>query len=86
MNSTYSIHEASFGLLPEPQRNPASILTSCIVNSVVLALLIVFGTVAHHEIQLRRMGSTEIYFPRTLPPPIRVKVKLPSQPKLQEAH
>ena len=82
MNSTYPIHEASFGLLPEPERNPASFLTSCIVNSVALALLILFGTLAHHEIQLHKMESTEIYFPRTLPPPVRVKIKIPPQPKL----
>ena len=82
MNTTYSIHEASFGLLPEPEKNPASFLTSCIVNSVGLGLLILFGTVAHHEIQLQRMESTEIYFPKTLPPPVRVKVKLPPQPRL----
>ena len=82
MNITYSTSQANFGLLPEPERNPASFLTSCIVNSVVLALLIVFGRFAHHEIELKKMESTEIYFPVTPPPQIKVKVKLPPQTKL----
>jgi TonB family protein len=71
-----------FGLLPEPESNPASFLTSCIINGAVLALLIVFGTVAHHELQVRKMESTEITFPTTPPPEIKVKVKVPPQPKL----
>jgi len=83
MNPTYPTRQSSFGLLPDPERNPASIVTSCIVNGVILALLIVFGTVAHHEIQLRKMESTEIYFPKTPPPPIKIKVKLPPTPKVE---
>jgi TonB family protein len=71
-----------FGLLPEPESNPASFLTSCIINGAVLALLLVFGTVAHHELQARKMESTEIVFPTTPPPEIKVKVKVPPQPKL----
>jgi TonB family protein len=45
-------------------------------------LLIVFGTVAHHELQLKKMESTEIVFPTTPPPEIKVKVKVPPAPKL----
>jgi TonB family protein len=82
MPSTQYAGRTRFGLLPEPESNPASFLTSCIINGAVLALLIVFGTVAHHEIQLRKMESTEIVFPTTPPPEIKVKVKIPPQPKL----
>ena len=82
MPSTQFSGRARFGLLPEPERNPASFLTSCIINGAVLTLLIVFGTVAHHELQLRKMESTEIVFPTTPPPEIKVKVKMPPQPKL----
>jgi TonB family protein len=71
-----------FGLLPEPESNPASVLTSCIINGTILTLLIVFGTVAHHEIQLHKMESTEIVFPTTPPPEVKVKVKIPPAPKL----
>jgi TonB family protein len=71
-----------FGLLPEPESNPASVLTSCIINGTLLTLLIVFGTVAHHEIQLHKMESTEIVFPTTPPPEVKVEVKIPPAPKL----
>jgi TonB family protein len=83
MNPNYSTRQARFGLLPESEKNPASVVTSCIINGVILALLIVFGTVAHQQIQSRRMESTEIYFPKTLPPPIKIKVKLPPPPKVE---
>jgi TonB family protein len=81
MSETYPAHQASFGLLPEPERNPASFLTSCILNSAILALLILLGTVAHHEIQLRKMESTEIVFPQIPHPRIKVRVKVPPAPE-----
>jgi TonB family protein len=84
MPSTSYAGRARFGLLPEPERNPASFLTSCIINAAVLALLILLGTFAHHEIELRKMESTEIVFPTTPPPEIKVKVKMPPAPKLPE--
>jgi TonB family protein len=83
MPSTPYAGRTRFGLLPEPESNPASFLTSCIINGAILALLIVFGTVAHHEIEVRKMESTEIIFPTTPPPPI-VKVKIPPAPKVPE--
>jgi TonB family protein len=73
---------ARFGLLPEPEKNPASIVTSCIINGTILALLILFGTVAHHELEVRKMESTEIVFPTTPPPEIKIKVKMPPAPKV----
>jgi TonB family protein len=83
MPSTPYAGRTRFGLLPEPESNPGSYLTSCIVNGALLALFIVFGTVAHHEIQLRKMESTEIVFPTTPPPPIvKIKVKVPPAPKI----
>src|SRR5579859_4046033 len=81
MTVIYADERNTFGLLPEPERNPASFLTSGIINAAILTLLILLGTVAHHEIQLRKMESTTIYFPTTPPPPIRVKVKVPPPPK-----
>jgi TonB family protein len=71
-----------FGLLPEPESNPASFLTSCVINGAILTLLIVFGTVANHQLELRKMESTEIVFPTTPPPEIKIKVRVPPQPKL----
>jgi TonB family protein len=83
MPSTPYAGRTRFGLLPEPESNPGSFITSCIVNAVILALLLVFGTVAHHEIQLRHMESTEIYLPTTPPPPPKIKVKMPPPPKVE---
>ncbi len=82
MPTTPYAGRARFGLLPEPERNPASLLTSFVINGAILALLIVFGTVAHHELQVRKMESTEIVFPTTPPPEIKIKVKLPPPPKV----
>ncbi len=72
-----------FGLLPEPESNPASILTSCIVNGAILTALIIFGTVAHHELEVRKMETTEIVFPVKPPPEIKIKVKMPPPPKVE---
>ncbi|WP_263359384.1 energy transducer TonB [Acidicapsa ligni] len=78
---------ARFGLLPEPERNPASIVTSFIINGAILILLLVFGTVAHHELEARKLEKTEIVFPTTPPPEIKVKIppppKMPAPPKPQ---
>jgi len=84
MPSTPYAGRTRFGLLPEPESNPASFVTSCVINGTVLVLLLIFGTVAHHEIQMRRMESTEIVFPTTPPPPIvKVKIKVPPPPKVE---
>ena len=83
MPSTAYAGRTRFGLLPEPESNPASFVTSCIINGAILALLIVFGTVAHHELDVRKMESTEIVFPTTPPPEIKVKVKVPPPPKVE---
>jgi len=81
MQSITSARPATFGLLPEPERNPSSLITSCILNSAILILLIVFGTVAHEEIQMRKMEATQIVFPTTLPQNT-VRLKLPLTPKI----
>jgi TonB family protein len=83
MPSTAYAGRARFGLLPEPERNPITFLTSGIINAAILVLLILLGTFAHHEIELRKMESTEITFPTTPPPEIKVKVKLPPPPKIK---
>ena len=83
MHSTTNM-PLSLGLLPEPRRNPASFVTSSILNGAILVLALVFGTFAQHEIQLRRIESTEIVFPTMPPPPVRVKVKIPPPPKPPE--
>jgi len=83
MPSTPYAGRARFGLLPEPERNPASILTSFVLNGTILVLAIVFGTVAHHEIEMRKMESTEITFPTPPPPEVKIKIKMPPPPKVE---
>jgi TonB family protein len=82
MPSTPYAGRARFGLLPEPERNPASIVTSFIINGGIVALALVLGTLAHHEIQARKMESTTLTFPVSEPPEIKIKVKMPPPPKL----
>jgi TonB family protein len=81
MPSTPYAGRTRFGLLPEPESNPASFLTSCIINGAILTLLIIFGTVATKTLEVRKMESTEIVFPTTPPP--EIKVKVPPQPKIK---
>lgn len=81
MPSTSFAGRTHFGLLPEPERNPASFVTSAILNVSLIALLLVLGTFAHHAIEVRKMESTEIVFPTTPPP--EIKVKTPPMPKVK---
>ena len=67
MPSSPYVGRTRFGLLPEPESNPASFITSCIINGAILTLLIIFGTVKYHQIQLHKMETTEITFPTTPP-------------------
>ena len=82
MPSTAYTGRARFGLLPEPERNTASFLTSSIINGTVLVLALIFGSMAKQTLEVRRMESTEITFPTTPPPEIKVKVKVPPAPKV----
>jgi TonB family protein len=68
-----------FKLLPEAKKNTASLVTSCTLNCALIAFLLIVGTVAHHEIQLKKMETTEIYFPVTPSPKIKVKVPAPKR-------
>lgn len=81
MPSTSYAGRTHFGLLPEPERNPASFVTSTILNVSLLALLLVVGSFAHHAIEVRKMESTQIVFPVTPPP--EIKVKTPPMPKVK---
>ena len=73
-----------FKLLPEAEKNTASLVTSSILNCALIAFLLILGTVAHHEIQIRKMETTEIYFPVTPPPKIKIKLPAPKKPAPME--
>lgn len=80
-SNSYPIR-ANFGLLPEPQKSPASFVTSAIINLSILALLLYVGMTARHAIQAHTYEQTELIFPTTPPPP--AKIKLPPPPKIEQ--
>lgn len=72
---------ANFGLLPEPQKNPASYVTSAIINLLILALAIYIGMAAKKVIETHTFEQTELIFPTVPPPPVHIK--LPPPPKIE---
>ncbi len=82
MSARPSPGRATFGLLPEPERNPASILTSIIVNGLIMGLLFYIGTTAKHMIDQHRYEQTLLILPTKPPPPVE-KVKLPPPPRIE---
>ncbi|HEY1767287.1 MAG TPA: energy transducer TonB [Terracidiphilus sp.] len=70
----------TFGLLPEPERNSASFITSAVINSTILGIVLVVGMTAKHVFQDHHYEMTELIVPATPPPPI--KLKAPEMPKL----
>jgi TonB family protein len=73
---------ANFGLLPEPERSPASFFTSALVNTTILALAIYVGMTAKRAVQEHKYEQTELIFPTTPPPP-PVKLKIPPPPPIE---
>jgi TonB family protein len=72
----------TFGLLPEPERSPASFVTSAVVNLTILALVLYVGMTAKRVIQEHKYEQTELIFPTTPPPP-PLKMKMPPPPKVE---
>jgi TonB family protein len=71
---------ANFGLLPEPEGRSASFITSAIINSILMALVIIIGMTARHVIATQQYEQTALIVPTTQPPE---KEKLPEPPKVQ---
>jgi len=75
---------ANFGLLPEPQKNAASLLTSAAVNLTILGIVLYVGMTAKQVIQAHKFEQTELIFPTTPPPPPPpLKMKMPTPPKIE---
>lgn len=72
---------ANFGLLPEPQKSPASFVTSTIVNLTILTLFIYVGMTARRVIEEHKYEQTDLIFPTAPPPPM--KLKIPPPPKVE---
>jgi TonB family protein len=73
---------ARLGLLPEQESNPASLITSILINGAIVVVALTWVT--HHEIEIHKMERTEIVFPTTPPPPPKIKVKMPPPPKVPD--
>ncbi|HEY9128106.1 MAG TPA: energy transducer TonB [Acidobacteriaceae bacterium] len=81
-SSTYA-GRTRFGLLPEPESNPGSVITSFLINGAIVALALLLGSMVHHEVQVRKMDSMTLYVPSPPPPEVKIKVKIPPPPKVE---
>jgi len=81
MSATRYPIRANFGLLPEPERSPASFVSSAIVNLTILGICLYVGMTAKKAIEQHQFEQTQLIFPTTPPPP--VKVKIPPPPKVE---
>lgn len=73
----------SFGLLPDPERNPASVVTSAVVNGLILALLLYVGVAAKKTLEQRHYEQTLLILPAKPPETPALKVKMPPPPKVE---
>jgi TonB family protein len=80
MPLNYTPVPATFGLLPEPERNPVSFITSSVINGTILALILYIGATAKHVLEQHKYEFTELIVPTT--PPQLPKVKVPPPPKM----
>jgi TonB family protein len=81
MPVNYSPGRTNFGLLPEPERSPASFLSSVAVNGLILVLMLYIGATAKKVLEEHKYEDTVLIVPATPPPP--VKIKLPEPPKIK---
>ena len=75
---------ATFGLLPEPERNAGSFITSAMINGLILALLLYIGATARQVIEQRQYEQTVLIVPPADDPPPPPKVKLQEPPPLPD--
>jgi TonB family protein len=75
--------QATFGLLPQPERNPASVITSTVINGMILITILYVGAMARQTISQHRYEETMLILPAKEPPPTpKVKISPPPPPKL----
>ncbi|KAA6458362.1 energy transducer TonB [Acidobacteria bacterium AB60] len=75
---------SSLGLLPEPERHPASFLTSAVINLAILGFFLVIGMTARNVIQQHRYEQTVLIVPTAPPPPVKLSVPKIHPPKPPE--
>jgi TonB family protein len=74
---------ATMGLLPEPERSPASFFTSAVINGLILALMLYLGATAKKALDQHRYEETLLVVPAKPEPP-KPKMKLPPPPPVEE--
>ena len=74
---------AAFGLLPDPERSLGSLITSMVVNGLLLAFLFYVGATAKKALDQHRYEETLLVLPAKPEPP-QPKVKLPPPPPPEE--
>jgi TonB family protein len=79
-SATYTPGRTNFGLLPEPERSPASFFTSLAINGLIVLVAIYLGTQVKKLVE-HKYEETTLIIPTTPPPP-PVKIKLPDPPKI----
>jgi TonB family protein len=75
----YTPGRTNFGLLPEPERSPASFFTSLVINGLIVLIAIYLGSQVKKLVE-HKYEETVLIVPTTPPPP--PKVKLPEPPKI----
>jgi TonB family protein len=78
--AAYTPGRSNFGLLPEPERNTASFVTSMVVNGLIVLMAIYLGSQVKKLVQ-HKYEETVLILPTTPPPP-PPKVKMPPTPKI----
>jgi TonB family protein len=76
----YTPGRTNFGLLPEPDRSPASFFTSLVINALIVLIAIYLGTQVKKLVE-HKYEETVLIIPTTPPPP-PAKIKLPEPPKI----
>ena len=68
-----------FGLLPEPERSTGSLVTSAVINGLILLLVFYVGAMAHHAMVTHRYEQTQLIVPVSEPPKPKVKLEPPKE-------
>src|ERR1039458_1178244 len=82
MPENLSPGRATFGLLPEPERSPASFITSIVLNGLMLAVFLYAGAMAKRTID-HHYDVTTLILPAKQEPP-KPKEKIRPRPPLEE--
>jgi TonB family protein len=77
----YTPGRTNFGLLPEPDRSPASFFTSLVINALIVLIAVYLGTQVKKLVE-HKYEETVLIIPTTPPPP-PAKIKLPEPPKIK---